>query len=109
MSLLKGQRCRQPNRYLRRVLVQCAWGTRKMPPFLGHTFRRLEVRLGKKKAALALVHTMLVIVYHLLTTGSCYEKVRYDRCHPKQEARERKRAIKALERLSSTVPVERAA
>jgi transposase len=34
------------NRYLRRVLVQCAWAARKTPTFLGRTFRRLEARLG---------------------------------------------------------------
>ena len=54
-------------------------------------------------------HTILVIVYHLLAMGSCYEEARYDHCHPKQEARERQRAIKALERLGYTVTVERAA
>jgi transposase len=100
---------RKGNRYLRRVLVQCAWGARKTPTFLGRTFRRLEVRIGKKKAALAIAHKILVIVYHLLATGSCYEEARYDHGHPKQEARERQRAIKALERLGYTVTVERAA
>lgn len=100
---------RQGNRYLRRLLVQCAWGARKTPTFLGRTFRRLEVRIGKKKAALAVAHKILVIVYHLLAEGTCYEEARYDHFGPKQEERERKRAIKALERLGYTVTVERAA
>jgi transposase len=100
---------RKGNRYLRRLLVQCAWGARKTPTFLGRTFRRLEGRIGKKKAALAVAHKMLVIVYHLLAEGTVYEEARYDHCHPKQEERERKRAIKALERLGYTVTVERAA
>jgi transposase len=88
---------------------QCAWGARTTPTFLGRTFRRLEVRLGKKKAALAIAHTMLVIVYHLLTLGPSDEEARYDQWNPRQEARERQRAMKALERLGSTVTVERAA
>ena len=77
----------------------CAWGARKTPTFLGRTFRRLEVRIGKKKAALAIAHKILVIVYHLLALGTCDEETRYDQWHPRQEARERHRAIKALERL----------
>ena len=89
--------------------MPCAWGTRKTPTFLGRTFRRLEERIGKKKAALAIAHKILVIGYHLLATGSCYEEARYAHCHPKQEARERQRALKALERLGYTVTVERAA
>ena len=42
------------------------------------TFRRLEVRTGKKKAALAIAHNILVIVYYLLALGTCYEEARYD-------------------------------
>ncbi len=87
----------------------CAWGARKTPTFLGRTFRRLEVRLGKKKAALAIAHKILVIVYPLLALGTCDEEARYDQWNPRQEARARQRAIKALERLGYTVTVERAA
>jgi hypothetical protein len=67
------------------------------------------VRSGKKKAALAIAHNILVIVYHLLALGTCYEETRYDQWNPRQEAPERQRAIKALERLGYTVTVERAA
>jgi hypothetical protein len=45
----------------------------------------------------------------LLAAGTCYEEARYDRYNPRQEARERQRAIKALERLGYMVTVERAA
>ena len=104
----RGKTCKG-NRSLRRVLVPCAWGARQTPTFLGRTFRRLEVRLGKKKAALAIAHTILVIVSHLLTLGTSYEEARYDQYNPRQEARERQRALKALERLGYTVTLERAA
>jgi transposase len=100
---------RTGNRSLRRVFVPCAWGARKTPTFLGRTFRRLEVRIGKKKAALAIAHKILVIVYHLLAAGTSYEETRYDQWNPRQEARERQRALKALERLGYTVTIERAA
>ena len=100
---------RKGNRYLRRLLNQCAWAARKTPTYLGRTFRRLEVRLGRKKAAVAVAHKILVIIYHLLAEGTCYEEARYDHLRPKQEARERQRAITALERLGYVVTVERAA
>ena len=67
------------------------------------------MRLSKKKAALAIAHKILVIVYHLLALGTSHEEARYDQWNPRQEARERQRAIKALERLGYTVTVERAA
>jgi transposase len=97
---------RRGNRYLRRVLVQCAWGARKTATFLGRTFRRLEVRIGKKKAALAVAHKILVIIYHLLAEGTFYDERRYVQVGPKQEERDRKRAIKTLERLGYHVSLE---
>ena len=76
---------------------------------LGRTFRRLEVCLGRKKAAVAVAHKILVLIYHLLTEGPSYEEARDDPLRPTQEARERQRAVKALERLGDVVTVERAA
>jgi transposase len=102
-------RTRKGNRYLRRVLVQCAWATRKTSMFLGRTFRRLEARLGSKEAAVAVAHKILVIIYHLFQEGTFYEEERYDRLLPRQEERERKRAIKALERLGYAVTLDKIA
>ena len=76
-------------RYLRRVLVQCALAARQTPTFLGCTFRRLEVRLGMKKAAVAVAHKLLVIVYHLLSEGTVYDEQRYAHLQSKQEERRR--------------------
>jgi hypothetical protein len=44
-----------------------------------------------------------------ITEGSSYEEARDDPLRPTQEARERQRAIKALERLGDVVTVEHAA
>jgi transposase len=92
-------RTRQGNRYLRRVLVQWAWAARKTPTLIGRTFRRLESRLGRKKAAMAVAHNILVITYHLLSEGTFYDESRYDRHEARQEAWDKKRALAALERL----------
>jgi hypothetical protein len=51
----------------------------------------------------------LVIIYHLLLEGTCYAEERYDRLLPRQEERERKRAIKALERLGYAVTLDKGA
>jgi transposase len=97
------------NRSLRRVLVPCAWAARKTPTFLGRTFRRLAARLGGKRAAVAVGHKILVIVYHLLWQGTYYEEQRYTDQRPQQEERDCKRAITALERLGYQVTLKRAA
>ena len=95
---------RRGNRYLRRVLVQSAWAARKTPTFLGRTVRRFEVRLGGKKAAVAVAPKILAIVYHLLAEGT-FEEERYDRLQPKQEEQQRKQAITMLEGLGYQVTV----
>jgi transposase len=102
-------RTRKGNRYLRRVLVQCAWAARKTPTFLGQTFRRLEGRLGGKKAALAVAHKILVIVYHLLREGTFYDEERYHHLQARQEERQQQRAVKALEHLGYRVTLEKVA
>jgi transposase len=97
---------RNGNRYLRRVLVQCAWAARKTSTFLGRTFHRLEARLGGKKAAMAVAHKILVIVYHLLAEGTLYDEERYNRLSPQQEERQRRRAVQALQALGYRVTLE---
>lgn len=96
-------RTRKGNRYLRRVLVQCAWAARKMPTFLGRTVRRFESRLGRKKAAMAVAHKILVITYHLLSDETFYDESRYDRQDARQEAWEKQPALTALESLGYNV------
>ena len=97
------------HRYVRRVLVQCAWAARKTSTFLGRTFRCREARWGGKRAAVAVGHTMLVIVSHLLWQGTCDEEQRDADQRPKQEERDCKRAITALKRLGYEVTVKRIA
>ncbi len=96
-------RTNKGNRYLRRVLVQCAWAARKTPTFLGRTFRRLEGRLGRKKAAMAVAHKILVIIYHVLMDKTGYDESRYDRQEAREEERTKQRALKALEDLGYEV------
>jgi hypothetical protein len=50
-----------------------------------------------------------VMIYHLLAEGTCDKETRYDHLRPKQEARERQRAMKALERPGYLVTVARPA
>jgi hypothetical protein len=58
---------------------------------------------------MAVAHTMLVIGYYLLLEGTFYEEARYDHLQARQEERQQKRAVKALERLGYRVTVERLA
>jgi transposase len=61
------------NRWLREMLVECAWAaSRQKDSYLAAQFWRLARRIGKKKAALAVGHSILVIVWHLLHNQTNY-------------------------------------
>src|SRR5262249_44166776 len=55
------------NRWLRSLLVQAAWGAaRAKNTYLQAQYRRLAGRRGKKRALVAVGHTLLVMVYQML-------------------------------------------
>ena len=91
----KTGRTRKGGKWLKRILVECAWAARKTDSHLGMRFRSLERRLGGKKAAVAVGHQILVIIWHVLTTETPYEDSRYAPSS-KQKERRLKGLLKAL-------------
>ncbi|MHB1929359.1 MAG: IS110 family RNA-guided transposase [Acidimicrobiales bacterium] len=64
---------RQGDRWLGEILNQCAWSAaRKRDGYLSAQFWRLARRIGKKKAAVAVGHSILVACWHLLTNDCDY-------------------------------------
>jgi transposase len=67
------------NRWLRAALVQAAWAAyRARGTHLSRKFRRVAGSRGKKRAAVAVAHAILVIIYHLLKEGTTYQEVATD-------------------------------
>ncbi len=61
------------NAWLRDVLVECAWAAaRSRNTYLSAQFWRLARRIGNKKAALAVAHSILAICWHLLADNCDY-------------------------------------
>jgi transposase len=62
------------NRWLKAALVESAWcAARSRDTYLSAQFWRLVHRIGKKKAAVAVAHTILVIAWHLLANNVDYD------------------------------------
>jgi transposase len=103
-------RTRKGNRALRRALVEAAQAAgRSKRTYLGAQFRRLAARRGKKKAAVAVGHTILVIVYHLLTEGTVYQELGPQYFDERDRQRVERRLVHRLEALGYTVALEPAA
>jgi transposase len=69
----KSGRTRKGSPWLRSALVEAAHAAgRTKETYLSAQYHRLAARRGNKKAAVAVGHTILVIVYHLLKRGDTY-------------------------------------
>lgn len=59
---------RKGNHHLKRICVQIAWAaSRKKDSFFRTRFLRLQSRIGRGKAIVALARQILVVVYHVLS------------------------------------------
>jgi len=100
-------RTRKGNTYLRSALVQAAWGaTMKKNCYLSSQYFRLVKRLGRKKALVAVAHSLLVIIYHVLERDQTYTELGgdyFDRHHVEQQ---REYFIRRLQMLGLTVNVQ---
>jgi transposase len=101
---------RKGNRALRRVLVQAAHAAgRARRTYLGAQYHRLAARRGKKRAAVAVAHSILVIAYHLLTRDSTYDDLGPDHFDRRDPATLERHLIKRLEQLGNKVTIEKVA
>jgi hypothetical protein len=84
--------------WLGEILTECAWAAgRNRNTYLGAQFWRLARRIGKKRAAVAVGHSILVIAWHLLTNDADYEDLGGDYFAKRDSHRARSRAISQLE------------
>jgi len=103
----KSGRTRAGNTWLRSALVQAAWAAqRSRHTYLSAQYRRLAKRINKKKAAIAVAHSLIVIVYYVLVRDRGYQDLGgdyFDRQHVEQQ---RAYLLRRLEALGCRVTVE---
>jgi transposase len=97
-------RTRKGNRWLRRALVQSAWGaSRKKDCYLAAFFYRHASKQGVRKAIMTLAHRILIIAFCMLRDSTEYQEFGgdyFDKLHP---VRTRNRLIRRLEKLGLLV------
>jgi transposase len=95
---------RKGNRFLRTTLVQAAHAAaRTKHTYLSAQYRRLASRRGKKRAILAVAHSILVMAYYMLQRKEPYREAGgdfFDRLQPEDTAR---RLVKRLASLGYQV------
>jgi transposase len=103
----KSGKTRKGNRYLRAALVQAAWAaSHQKATYLAAQYHRLVKRMGKKKALVAVGHSILVIVYHVLESKASYTELGGDYFDRRDRQKRQQRLIHQLESLGLKVTVE---
>lgn len=97
--------------WLRDILVQCAWSAaRTRDTYLSAQFWRLARRIGKKKAAVAVGHSILVAAWHILRDDVDYADLGADWfARNVNDDHRRDQAIRHLHELGYRVTLHKAA
>jgi transposase len=92
------------NVWLRAMLGEVAWSVaRSRGTYLAAQYRRLARRRGPQKAAVAVAHSVLVIVYHMLRDGCVYADLGADYFGTIDAERRQRHHVRRLEQLGYTV------
>ncbi len=98
---------RKGSPWLRALLVEAAQAAgRSRNTYLGAQYRRLAARRGKKRAAVAVGHSILVIAYHLLTEERDYQDLGGQFFDERDRQQVERRLVRRLERLGFKVTLE---
>jgi transposase len=98
---------RKGNAWLRRSLCQAAWAaSHTKATYLSARFRRLAARKGKKRALVAVGHSILVSVYHRLKTKRPYCELGADYLDRIKADQLKRYFLKRLEQLGVQVTVQ---
>lgn len=97
-------RVRKGNLHLKAMLVQAAHAAvRHRPSYLHAKFLRLKTRRGPQRAAMAIAHKILLVAYHLLSTGQPYRDLGETYLDQLNKARLAKQLVRRLTHLGYNV------
>lgn len=98
---------RKGDPWLREALVEAAISAgRTKETYLAAQYRRLAARRGKKTAAVAVAHTLLVVVYHLLTREQDYVDLGSTYFDERDRQAVQRQLVRRLEALGLKVTIE---
>ena len=92
------------NVWLRAIMGEVAWASiRTKASYFYAQYHRLARRRGKQKAAMAVAHSILVVIYHVLRTGQPYRELGVGYFDDLDSARIERHHVRRLEQLGFTV------
>ena len=103
----KSGKTRKGNPWLRCLLVQAAHSaSHQKHCYLAEQYRRIAKRRGSKRAAIAVAHSILVIIYHLLRNRTTYQEKGETFFEEQERQGTEKRLVRQLSRLGYDVTLQ---
>jgi transposase len=100
-------RTRKGSKWLRGTLIEAARAAaRTRDTYLAAQYQRVRARRGANRASLAVAHSLLVAVWHMLQTGETYLDPGGDYYTRRDPARTTRRLVTQLERLGYSVTLQ---
>jgi transposase len=95
------------NQWLRRAMIEAARAAaRTKGSYFGAQYRQIARRRGPNKAAVAVAHSLIELVWHLLSTGEVFQDLGDDYFQTRQDPqRQARRLVAQLEELGFTVTI----
>lgn len=100
-------RIRKGNKYLKATLVECVRSAiRNKQSHLYARYQRIAARRGGKRALIAIAHTRLIAIYHILKEKKTYRDLGSEHYNDLNRDKLIKRNIQSLERLGINVAIQ---
>lgn len=100
-------RIRKGNKHLKTTLVECARSAiRNKQSYLHSRYQRIAARRGGKRALVAIAHTILIIIYHILKEKTKYKDLGNDYYIVQNQERLIQKNIQSLEKLGVKIAVQ---
>lgn len=106
----KSGKTRKGSPWLREALIEAAWAAaRSKNTYLSAQYHRIAARRGAKRAVVAVGHTILIILYHILKDGTVYNDLGANYFDERDKTATLRRAVQRIEKLGYKVTVQPAA
>ena len=96
------------NASLQSALVEAAKAAARTQTYLGAQYRRLARRIGANRAAMAVAHSIAVILHSIIRTRAPFVDMGYDYFEKRDRDAITRRAVRQLERLGHKVTLQAA-
>jgi len=105
----KSGRSRHGNKWVHAALVEAAWSaSRVKDTYLSAQHHRIAPRRGDKRAVVAVAHTMIVDIYHMLRNGTRYDDLGGDYFRQRAHHFHLDRVVRQIEGLGYKVSLQAA-